>query len=114
MDSSVQPIEHAIEAIEAFVVSTVNDRAAIAPDRFRELSFAIELAKSARDRRLRPHPDPAMFVELCNRYRQSLERLRRRLSEIEIILISERSRLFEEHSRNSRIREWHNLFSRTQ
>lgn len=114
MDSSIPPIEHAIEAIEAFVVSTVTDHAAIPPDRFRELSFAIELAKSGRDRRLRPHPDPAMFAELCNRYRQSLERLRRRLSEIEITLTNERSRLFEEHSRDSRIREWHNLLSRTQ
>lgn len=114
MNLVIRRMQEAISTIDEFVESASQGRLTIAPAQFRELSCCIQLAKSARAEHAHIPPKDSSFSSLCDRYRQSLERLRIQLRQIETALILERARLVAEHSQLSRTREWHDQLSRTQ
>jgi hypothetical protein len=113
MDLAKQRMKQAITRIDEFVKGITDGTLSITPERFRELSCCIQLAKLARQEAPLQSPDPRL-ADLTARYRLSLARLQRHLEQIEISLSSERARLLAEHSRLARAREWKEQFNRTQ
>jgi hypothetical protein len=113
MDVASRRMKEAIARIDAFVAGTTDGSLTITPEKFRELSCSIQLAKSARHARL-SLPFDQSFSDLSASYRCSLEKLQNHLQHIETSLSAERARLLAEHSRLARTREWQEQVSRTQ
>lgn len=111
--SAQQAIEEAVLAVEGFLRAGSCNNGAPSAGHYQALSACIRRARSARQQ-AHPGASSPQFAELCERYREQLERLRLYLKQLEDNLHAQRDHLLEECARVSRTREWHALFRRTQ